>query len=596
MINVLTKRPDKHELTIHGKKSFLDAEGEDASIYMREQFKNGLGVTAGFGYQDRASYPNEFNVRTYSASAAGTPVTGAIPTTTVQGIPAYIVGMKGASPWTQMNATTKLEYKPNDQNRLFAGWAFSDFNMGYTAYNTYLRDAAGNPVASGNVNINGGLAAVAQSQFVNSAPLQSSSNRYFGGYEHNFTSDTVLKANVAYIDRALSNTTVGSTATQANGPGTLADAPNNGLDADLQLNFPQHFNWLPLGKDHMFVTGANLHRDTVERSLYSLSNWRDVNSKTIKQNGYTGDSSIYSLYAQDEISIIDPLTVYVGGRLNWWETQGSFAQSIAPVTNTAFNQRSQTNFSPKVSGVYRPIDVVTLRASWGQSFRAPSNSDLYSNTVISSLNSPTGYLTTTSDPNLVPETATSWETGGEWRITPKVTAGITYYQTLMENMIYSKNVDLSLTQRINAGKAQIRGVELNFGTKPLDWLELFANYSYVDSQMLSNPADATSVGKQLTTVPKHIAKGGIVANYKDWSGTLETNHFSHVFVQSNNSDITDNVPGSSSAYTVVNAKLGYRVTKNIKINTAINNLTNEKYYQFYLMPGINLTTELVLSF
>jgi iron complex outermembrane receptor protein len=344
------------------------------------------------------------------------------------------------------------------------------------------------------------------------------------------------------------------------------------------------------------VTGASFHRDVADRTTYALSNWRDPNSKTSQKNGYKGESAVYSLYAQDEISIIDPLTLYLGGRFNWWESQGNFFQNTAPITYTQFGSRSETNFSPKVSAVYRPIDDLTLRASYGQSFRTPANSDLYATTVNSNSASPTGYLTTRGDPAMVPEKGTSWEVGTEWRITPKVTTGVTYYETQLKDMIYSQNVDLSLTQRVNAGKAQIRGVELSFGAKPSDWLELYANYSYVDTKMLSNSADPTSVGKRLTTVPNQIAKGGIIANYQNYSGTLEASYFGHQFVQSDNSDITNNVPGSSSAYTVVNAKLGYRINDMIKLNASINNLTNEKYYQFYLMPGINLTTDIMLSF
>jgi iron complex outermembrane receptor protein len=200
VINVLTKHPDKHELTIHGKKSFQNAEGEDASIYWREHFNNGLGVVAGFGYQSRDGYMNEYNVRPVVAGSAGTRVTGAIPTTTRQGDPAYIVGEKGPSPWTQLNATAKLDFKPTDRDHLFAGWAFSGFDMGYTAFNSYLRDAAGNSVSAGTLGINGSRVSLTESQFVNSAPLVSSSHRYFGGYEHNFANEVTLKANFAYIN------------------------------------------------------------------------------------------------------------------------------------------------------------------------------------------------------------------------------------------------------------------------------------------------------------------------------------------------------------------------------------------------------------
>jgi iron complex outermembrane receptor protein len=592
VINVLTKHPDKHELTIRGKKGFQEVNGEDASIYWRENFSNGLGIVAGFGYQNRDGYQNEFNIRPISAGAAGTRVTGAIPTTTRQGDPAYIVGEKGQEPWTQMNATAKLDYKPTDYDHLFAGWSFSNFDVSYTPLTTYLTNAAGLPVVAGTLGVDGKRIVVSENQFVTSAPLNAGSNRFFGGYEHNFTDEVALKANFAYIKREASNTVVGTTSNQWNGAGDLSSSPNTGMDADVHLNFPVHLNFLPFAKEHFFVTGASFHRDYADRTNYSLSNWRDPNSKTGRKNGFTGNSTIYSLYAQDEITIIEPLTVYIGGRFNWWETQGTYFQTTVPVTNSTFNQRGETNFSPKISAVYRPIDELTLRASYGQSFRAPATGDLYSNSVSSNSASPTGYLTTNGDPSMSPENGTSWEVGTEWRITPQYTTGVTYYETQLTDMIYSKNVNLSLTQRVNAGKAQINGVELSFGAKPLDWLELYANYSYIDTKMLSNSADPTSVGKHLTSVPKHIVKGGIIANYQNYSGTLEVNHFSHQFVQSDNSDWTNGVPGSSSAYSVVNAKLGYRINDMIKLNASINNLTNEKYYQFYLMPGINLTTDI----
>jgi hypothetical protein len=130
--------------------------------------------------------------------------------------------------------------------------AFSGFDMGYTAFNTYLRDAAGNPVSAGTLGINGSRVSLTESQFVNSAPLVSSSHRYFGGYEHNFANEVTLKANFAYINRALSNTTVGATSTQYAGAGDLVDTPNNGMDADMQVNFPVHFNFFTVRQRSFF--------------------------------------------------------------------------------------------------------------------------------------------------------------------------------------------------------------------------------------------------------------------------------------------------------------------------------------------------------
>jgi iron complex outermembrane receptor protein len=603
VINVISKNPIDHELTIRGKKGYEAANGQDASIYFREKFENSFGFTGGFSYQDRSGYRNTFydlQTGTLSPSNA-THVIGGIPATTNTGLPSNIIGLQGASPWTQMNATGKLEYAPDDRNHLWAGYSFSDFTMTYSPYTTYLQNAAtGAPVSTGIITLNGVNATkLNMSSWTNAAPEIQTSNRFFGGYEHFFDKDITLKANYAWIDRGFTYATAGSSAStsQFGGPGTLSEAPNTGMDANLQVDVPFKLDLLPLGKDHLFISGANFHRETVDRGQYTTANWRDANSIIARQYGYTGNSSIYSIYGQDEITVIKPLKVYLGGRFNWWETEGTFNQIVSPVSHTIFNARSQTNFSPKVSTVYRPMDPVTLRASWGQSFRAPDNLSLYSNTVLGSSLSPTGYSTTTSDPNLSPETATSWEAGGEWRITPKISAGATYYETDLNNMIYTKTVLVNvLSEKINAGQASIRGLELSFGTKPLDWLEFYANWGLVDTKMISNLSDPTTVGKQLTNVPRNTVKAGVIANYGNWSGTLETNHFSHQFSTTGNTDITNNVPGSYSAYTVVNTKLGYKVNSNIKLNAAVNNLFNQTYYQFYLMPGINLTTEIVLTF
>jgi iron complex outermembrane receptor protein len=93
-----------------------------------------------------------------------------------------------------------------------------------------------------------------------------------------------------------------------------------------------------------------------------------------------------------------------------------------------------------------------------------------------------------------------------------------------------------------------------------------------------------------------MVKAGIIANYHDWSGSLDLNYIDKQYSQSDNSDVVSGVPGSRGAYNVLNTKLGYRFNDMIKLNASVTNLTNEKYYQFYLMPGINVTTELVLSF
>lgn len=591
VINVISKRPNKCEFTVRLKTGTGDAAGEDFSAYFADKFSNGLGITAGYGQTYREGFVSELTVlRPTVPGAPGTAVNGARPTTTREGLPAYIVGDRGKQPWKQTNGTVRLSYDLNATDRIYAGIAYARAESGYERFNTYLTNRlTGAEVSSGTLGVNGQRLIVTQGNFLGSAPLVEASNRYFTGYEGLVAKDVKLKVDVSRIDREFYFPTAGATAAFNAGAGTLSDSPNKGLDATASLSFP-------LGQRHFLVTGVSLHEDSVKRRTYNLTNWRDASTRTTLNGGYNGKSTTTSVFAQDEFTATDNFKIYAGGRLDRWQTQGDFFQNTAPVTTAVYASRSQTAFNPKLSGVFKPIDSVTLRSSWGRSFRTPTNLDLYSTTVQASTISPTGFLTVQSDPQLKPERATSWEVGGEWRVNDKVRTTATYYSTELTDLIYSKQISLALTQRINAGKARVRGVELGLTYAPYTWLEFNTNASWTDSKLLENTSDPLSVGKRLTQVPNRLAYLGVTAKQDPWAGTLEMRYSGQTYITAQNTDFVKNVPTANDAYTMTNVKLGYQVNKTARINLAVNNLLDTKIYQFSLLPGRNVTLETVLSF
>jgi iron complex outermembrane recepter protein len=600
VINIITKQPDRHEFDAKVKKGWGDASGEDASIYLRDKLDNGLGFVAGLGYQNRDSYVNDFVVKACPLvggvctwpvpGGTAVTVTGAQPITTRDGTPAYLVGDKGTTPWHSANATAKLFYNLNDRDKVYTGIAYQETNQGYTQFSTYLRDAStGLPVSSGPVNINGHGVSLTESNFVNNSPLHEAATRYFVGYDGTLGNDYALKVDLAKIKRAYSFTFAGSTVatTWNGGPGTLYDTPNSGLDGTAQLSFP-------VGSRQVLVTGLALHNDTANQQVYTLTDWRNPDTKTAVTGSYNGDSTTTSVFAQDEISAADALTVYLGGRLDNWQTKGD--SSVAPASATLYPTRSATAFSPKASAVYKATETATLRASFGRSFRAPTNEDMYTTSITPIAG---GTRTTQGDPNLQPEHGTTWEAGGELRITESTKVTATYYETRLSNLIYLKQVTPppnALSLRINAGKARIRGIELSAASRLSSWLELDANYAYVDSVMLENDADPGSVGKRLTDSPKNIAGIGLTAQQGAWSGTLNARYVSHSFFTAHNTDVVEGVPGSYDAYTMVNAKLGYEFAKGVKGAVAINNLLNIEAYSYFLLPSRNATAEMEFSF
>ncbi len=246
VINIITKQPDRHELTAKIKKGREDASGEDASIYFRGKSDNGLGFAGGLGYQNRDSYVNDFVVKTPvacppSPAVCGTPVTGAQPISTREGVPAYLVGDMGATPWKATNATAKLSYDLNAHDKIHAGISHQQTDVDYTRNHSYLANTAtGAPVSSGTLNINGQRVAMTNYDFTlfSYSPLHEAATRYFAGYSGTIGDDYLLKIDLARIKRAYSFTLANPTAAWDSGTGSLSDTPNTGIDGTIQLTFP----------------------------------------------------------------------------------------------------------------------------------------------------------------------------------------------------------------------------------------------------------------------------------------------------------------------------------------------------------------------
>lgn len=584
VVNIITKQPDKREFTAKIKKGWNDASGEDASIYFRDKMDSGLGFVGGLGYQNRDSYVNDFVVKAPSPGAAGTPVTGAHAITTREGAPTYLLGDLGTTPWRSTNATAKLFYNLDARDKVYAGVSHQETKENYSQFNTYLRDSAtGSPVSSGTLGINGQRVTLTDYNFTlfSFLPLHESTTRYFAGFDGTIGNSYLLKADIGKIERTYSFTLASPTATWNRGAGTLSDTPNDGLDGTVQLSFP-------VGGNHFVVTGIALHRDSVNQQIYALSNWRTPGSKTAVTSGYNGYSTTVSVFAQDEISASDTLRIYLGGRWDDWETKGDNFLTT-PSSSTFFPVHGVSAFSPKISAVYKPNGNTILRASYGKSFRAPTNQDLYVTTT-------SRGKTTAGDPNLRPERATTWEIGAEFRFTNDIKTTATYYDTRLSDLIYLMQVNAANSLRINAAKAKVQGIELGFTAKPANWLAFNANYAYIDSKMLQNSTDPLSVGKRLTDSPRNIVGIGLTAQQGDWTGTLNARYVSHIFWNAQNTDIVEGVPGSYDAHTMINAKVGYAFSKNVKGSMAINNLLDRKAYSYFLLPGRNVTAEIISSF
>ncbi|SOB86386.1 iron complex outermembrane recepter protein [Sphingomonas guangdongensis] len=112
-------------------------------------------------------------------------------------------------------------------------------------------------------------------------------------------------------------------------------------------------------------------------------------------------------------------------------------------------------FNPKISGTWEVFDSLTLRGSWGTSFRAPNLPDVNPSAISSggtfayfyTGNDPriprgpitAGYITG-ANPNLVPESADTWQVGADFEPIRNLKLSATYYNIQYQDRIAGPDV------------------------------------------------------------------------------------------------------------------------------------------------------------
>ena len=498
VVNIITRMPEKQEITLKTGYGSSWERGKALDDLSKIYFSYGnkvfdkLSFMASYGYKETNGYPTGLNVQSKNPAAYG--ISGGIPTTDTTGAPRYIIGDSGDNTWWDDQLTLKGGLDLSKTTKAQFSFTRSRYEYGYDAPHSFLRNTAGNEVW--------GYSTVNQSSFLTSAGGGRTQNNYGATFQTEF-SKVLAKLSLGYLDRTDDwYITPGGTPTPtiSGGAGALSTTPSSGYTGDLQFT-------IPAGNIQLLTAGGSVRGDQADNKTNNLSNWQNKDSVGALTYAAGGKDRTYSLYLQDEISILKNLTAYLGAREDWWEGFDGYANSVGFAGYPkSYASKDESAFSPKAALVYKPFDATTVRGSVGKAFRAPSVYDLYRTWTSS-----TG-ITYNANPNLSPETDTTWEAGVEQGLWPRMKVKATFFDIEMEDMIYRKTVSTTRQDNINAGKARSRGVELE-AEQGFDFgLTLFANYTYDETEMLENAAAPLSVGKQLIQAPRNMFNAG--ARYK----------------------------------------------------------------------------------
>ncbi len=578
VVNVITKMPEEREISFNSGYGSSWNRGEAMDDLWRihasygDKFYDKLSVFLSYGRNETDGFPTIYNTQSLPPTAG---ITGWIYTTDPTGTPKYLIGNKGDTSWWDDNFSLKTALDLPNSTKLNFSYYRTRFQTHYDDPNTFLRDDAGNPVWSYGV--------LPMSTFFNYHDMKREQEYYKLSYETKLSGITT-KLSLGYTDSKFGAGMPGYGSTITGGPGKGWDNPfDRYYNAELQAITPQIFN------RHVFTFGMFYGHNKGQMDEYNRTNWKDESTTTNLTYRSKGKDKTYALFVQDELSILNNLTAYIGLREDWWKTyEGSVFQEGLPFS--VYNSISESSFSPKLALVYTPTDGTTLRASAGKAFRAPTIVELYR-----TYTSPDGTIYQGSS-DLKPETTSSWDIGVEHGIWKGAKIKLSYFENYLKDLIYRGMTTPTLYENKNAGEAESKGIEFEIEQDFENGVRLFANYTYTDSKITKNSANPTIVGKKITFLPENLFNIGADITRGPFTASIVGRYVDKVFKNDNNSDVIEGVYGSYDSYFISDVKVSYAIMKNMSIALSVNNLFDEDYFSSDKAPGRSWFSELMIRF
>ncbi len=595
VIQVVSRPAERREFSARLNVGSGAGDQRGASFVYRDAPARGFSLALGAGYREHDSYIGDYVIKT-PTSGAGTGsilVSGAQPTRSPAGIASYNIGDKGKRPWQQENAFVRFQFELRPEAKLAFGYNHDRFDTAYTPFTSYLKNAAGQPVAAGTVTFSDPAPLrfnVAETDYLVLQPSAEGTRRAWASYEQPVADRVTLRLTAGHEHFGTFFVAPRSgVATYSSGPGTLSDSPATRAELEAQVT-------ASLGSRQQLVGGIAWQRNDLHRENHDLVNWRTPNSKATEYYDSTGTTRTWAAYLQDRIALTPQLALYAGARATRWETRGRATQTPTPdqpalvAFTRAYPPRSFSQFDPKASLVWRVRPAFTLRASAGTAFRTPTLLELYVPAYVVKTG-PAGVRVTDADPNLKPEKMRSVELGADYALRAGTRLMLTGYQTDLRDLIYQKTVIAGtandLNRTVNVGAARIRGLESSV-RQPLGerWV-LSGSVGYTDTEIQRNEISPATVGRRLGDVPLLTATAGLNWSWQRYSLDSHVRYTSHVYTRSDelNANVVNGVFGAYDAYAVVNLKAGAALTRSLRVSLAVDNLLNRTYYAFYRQPG-----------
>jgi catecholate siderophore receptor len=311
-------------------------------------------------------------------------------------------------------------------------------------------------------------------------------------------------------------------------------------------------------------TGAG---NNVVGNCTSLSNPNpdDAFGGNVARNRTTTETSANtrSLYAFDTIELTPQWLLNLGGRYDSFDVTAN---------SPSVHASSDKNFWNWQAGLtWKPADNGSIYASFATSATPPGGL-----VGEGSDGNPLTAGTATSD--LEPETTKNYEMGTKWDVlNERISLTAAIFRTEKDNT----RVLVNTGTYQNAGKSRVDGVELSASGKITEKWQVFAGYSYLDSELV----DAGLAGRNGVVSGAASQSGNEMPNTPKNSATLWTTYqLTPKFSVGGGAFYVDDVWGDTGnttyvpSYTRYDAMAAYKLNKNLDFQVNVQNLTDKTYY------------------
>ena len=607
VVDYVTRMPKEFEA--HAKASYFS---QNYKQYGTSDTFNGYGMSASLGSKagpwswwlavsrlDNAGHPIAFASKlltqgTVSAiSPAGTRVTGAVADKTTTNLDRVMIGDTNQIDTVQDQAKLKIAYdiSPTIRASYTLGFWKNDADR---FSNTYLKDAAGNAVYTGNVNIDGRQYSLLSTDYTRSTQklehiihglsLQSNTRAVFdwevAGSIYDYSKDISRAALLAYPLAA--NGGVGRT-TDLSGTGW------NTLSA--------RGVWRPFADNtghagaHTVDFGYQRYSTQLRTLVSNTDDWRSSPAGA-RFSGFNGNSALDGLYAQDTWTISPQWRSTIGLR---WERWHAFGGEIANATTVQkLASRTESFASPKFALAYQATPSLTIKGSLGRAVRTPTVAELYQGSI-----SATSIVN--NDPNLKSEKSWTSELSAERDLgfgSVRVTG---FFERTKDALFSQTNVTVTPTvtniQNVDAVRTNGAEIAMSANDVGVKGLDVSSSLTWTRSIITQNDKFPASVGKWQPRVPNWRAN--FLATYRateKWSLTTGLRYSGRQYGALDNSDVNDRTYSGFSRFFVADVRARYQVSKTLSAAFGIDNVGNEKYWASHPYTQRLVTVELKADF